>query len=531
MLKFARHHPSPTGVPKRSSSADRGTRHSLAQTALNSVTTTLNRSQIQQKKQISLETATSQRRSRTSSLERVSMRDTVPSPLSSNESSTSFTRGISVMPAMTRTATTTESPAASPAGARTANIVPTSYARSHSPPPPLPQKSLISSFVRQTTKDILETTKSKQKNLEIESNYEAIFSGTLCRGQANTSIKPTVPSRPTICSAASSSQKQQAAEATATLLIKSGLKKDFYVNNHLYEPRSDFHRAVVQLVEKMDLPHLDTSSESGYGSDQDSINNLINMVATGSTTITTTTTTTSTSDASCPPPPPLPIRGSRSRTLQSSLPPKEKKSVRFDSYVMLLQGLRERNLDLVRIHVREVCDEALATEEVINEFLTAVIEGNEPLIREMLANGFNVNASDPAGMTPLHLAATFNYLPLVRLLLSHGASVFARTHSSGNIPSELSSRRLPGFQACHAYLRCMEECLGVANSGRVHVTQPYRTCRCDELGVVAGETLTVIRKGDYAGSSWWWCENLDGHQGYVLQDLLALNKPTASIVR
>jgi ankyrin repeat protein len=29
-------------------------------------------------------------------------------------------------------------------------------------------------------------------------------------------------------------------------------------------------------------------------------------------------------------------------------------------------------------------------------------------------------------MTPLHLAATFNYLPLVRILVSHGAAVFAR---------------------------------------------------------------------------------------------------------
>jgi len=348
--------------------------------------------------------------------------------------------------------------------------------------------------VRHAAKDILEmTTKSKQKNSDVESNYEAIFSGTLCRGQTNINIKPSVPFRPTIHSAGTSSQRQQAAEATATVLIKCGLKKDFYASNHLYEP-----------------------------------NNLVNMITTGSTT--TTTTMVATSDRSCPPPPPIPSRGSRSSPL-GSFSAKEKKSVRFDSYVMLLQGLRERNLDLIRTYVREVCDEALATEEVINEFLTAVIEGNEPLIREMLENGFNVNASDPAGMTPLHLAATFNYLQLVRLLLSHGASVFARTHSSGNIPSELSSRRLPGFQACHAYLRCMEECLGVANSGRVHVTRPYQTCRCDELSVVAGEMLTVIRKGDYAGSSWWWCENSQGQQGYVLQDLLALNKPTTSIVR
>ena len=310
-------------------------------------------------------------------------------------------------------------------------------------------------------------------------------------------------------------------EAAATMLIKSGLKNaDMCVNNQLYEPHSNFHRAVVRLVEKMDLQLLDTSSESGYGSDQDSLNNLANQAASSEG---------STAEESSPPPP-LPSRGSRPRS-SGTTPAREKKSVRFDSYVMLLQGLRERSLDLVRVHVREVCDEALATEEVINEFLTAVIEGNEPLIREMLANGFNVNAADPAGMTPLHLAATFNYLPLVRLLLSHGAAVYARTHSSGNIPSELSSRRLPGFQACHAYLRCMEECLGVANAGRVHVTQPYRTCRCDELGVVAGETLVVKRKGDYVGSSWWWCQNSQGQQGYVLQDLLSLNKPTASSVR
>merc|ERR1712043_83446 len=39
------------------------------------------------------------------------------------------------------------------------------------------------------------------------------------------------------------------------------------VNNSGY----DFHRAIEKLVEKMDLQLLDTSSESGYGSDQDSL--------------------------------------------------------------------------------------------------------------------------------------------------------------------------------------------------------------------------------------------------------------------
>jgi len=202
-----------------------------------------------------------------------------------------------------------------------------------------------------------------------------------------------------------------------------------------------------------------------------------------------------------------------------------KRRVRFDSYVLFLQGLRERDLELVQTHIRDVCDAALATDEVVAEFLASVIEGREAIVRECLAFGFSANtAADPTGMTPLHLAAAFNHLPLVRILLAHGASVFARAHSSGKVASELCSRQLPGFQACHAYLRCMEECLGVANSGKVYSTQAYRTTRCDELGLNSGDELVVIRKGDYNGSSWWWCCNQLGQQGYVLQDLLALNK-------
>jgi hypothetical protein len=308
-----------------------------------------------------------------------------------------------------------------------------------------------------------------------EADYEAIFSGRLCRG-----VAPALTS----------------ARPTARTVIR-GVKQDGV--------RRDFHHAVVRLVEKMDLQLMDTSSESGYGSDQDSLNSLANMILGGH-------------------PPPIPRRGARSRAA-------EKKSVRFDSYVMLLQGLRERNLELVQAHLREVCDEALATEEVVAEFLSAVIEGNEPLIRAMLVSGFNANATDPVGMTPLHLASTFNYLPIVRLLLSHGAAIFARTHTSGKVPSEVGTTTLPGYQACHAYLRCMEECLGVANCRQVHATRTFQTNRCDELAIAYGDALTVIRKGDYPGSSWWWCQNGRGQQGYVLRDLVALNKPTASFGR
>ena len=279
----------------------------------------------------------------------------------------------------------------------------------------------------------------------------------------------------------------------------------------------DFHRAVEKLVEKLDLQlALDTSSESGYGSDDhDSLNGLKR----GSRA--STSSTESSQDSTDGPPPPLPRRKSA---------PAGKRRVKFDSYVLLLQGIRERNLELVQTHVKEVCREALATDEVMLEFMRAVIEGGsnpatELLVRELLAAGVDPNFTDPAGLTPPHLAAAFNALPVIKALLNHGAAIFSRAHSSGKTPSEMISPRAPNFQACNAYLKCMEECLGVANGGRVFVAFPYRTCRADELYVQPGDEVLVLKKGDYQGSAWWWGRSHSGQEGYVLKDLLALNRP------
>ena len=73
----------------------------------------------------------------------------------------------------------------------------------------------------------------------------------------------------------------------------------------------------------------------------------------------------------------------------------------------------------------------------------------------------------------------------------------------------------------------MEECLGVANQGKAYASQSYHTARTDELELSKALTLSVLRKGDYPGSSWWWCQDLQGRQGYVLRELLSLNPPTS----
>jgi len=45
--------------------------------------------------------------------------------------------------------------------------------------------------------------------------------------------------------------------------------------------------------------------------------------------------------------------------------------------------------------------------------------------------------------------------------------------------------------------------------------------------MIKGQCLNVLRKGDYPGSSWWWCQDKNGKQGYVLREILSLNPPTS----
>ena len=307
------------------------------------------------------------------------------------------------------------------------------------------------------------------------SDYKELSSGTFCRAP----MTPTLERLSTVGNGVAVPHQP-----------KSALKN---------QSKYDFHRAIEKLVEKLDLQMLDTSSESGYGSDDH--DSLKNNPATVNATS----------------PPPLPRRKSKSS-----------RRVHFDSYVLLLQGIRERNLELVQHHVTEVCQEALATDEVMMEFMKSVIENESLIVNELLAHGSDPNYVDPTGLTALHLAATFNNLDMIKTLLSAGAAIHSRAHCTGKTPSEMCSVRLPGYQACHAYLRCMEECLGVANSGRVFVCRPYRTCRNDELCVDMTECLVVRKRGDYDGSSWWWCVNSRGEEGYVLKDLLALHRPSES---
>jgi ankyrin repeat protein len=61
------------------------------------------------------------------------------------------------------------------------------------------------------------------------------------------------------------------------------------------------------------------------------------------------------------------------------------------------------------------------------------VDKNIAKVRKLLKSGYDVNAQDKKGWTPLHVAAEYNLKDIVQLLLDNGADVHLKD-SWGNIP-------------------------------------------------------------------------------------------------
>jgi len=249
---------------------------------------------------------------------------------------------------------------------------------------------------------------------------------------------------------------------------------------------------------------LDTSGESGYSTDNSDKESLRSQDS-------------SSAPAACPalPPPPIPRRKPRRRVM-------------FDSYVLLIQALKDRDLKGILATIFAVSPEALCTEDVIYHFHTALLRQDLEVAELLVRAGAEVNTFDHRGWSALHCAASLARLDMIKLLLMNGAAVLARTHATGHTPAQLLPTDNPAYTQCLAYLACMEECLGTVNSRLTLAAATYKACRADELTIAKGDRLHVVRRGDLAEGGggqrmWWWVRSAAGREGYVLRDLLALN--------
>ena len=66
------------------------------------------------------------------------------------------------------------------------------------------------------------------------------------------------------------------------------------------------------------------------------------------------------------------------------------------------------------------------------------VEPDLDLITLLIATGADVNAHNPYGLTPLHVAAKYGYAPIVDMLLAAGAKVTVLSHN-GKFPLDLAT--------------------------------------------------------------------------------------------
>lgn len=66
------------------------------------------------------------------------------------------------------------------------------------------------------------------------------------------------------------------------------------------------------------------------------------------------------------------------------------------------------------------------------------VEPDEALIALLISCGADVNATNPYGETPLHMAARYGYTPLVEMLLAAGAARHLHNHA-GKTPAEVAA--------------------------------------------------------------------------------------------
>ncbi|KRT79381.1 Ankyrin repeat-containing protein, partial [Oryctes borbonicus] len=195
--------------------------------------------------------------------------------------------------------------------------------------------------------------------------------------------------------------------------------------------------------------------------------------------------------------------------------------VSFDPLALLLDASLEGELELVKKTASQVPNPSAANDEGITALHNAICAGHLEIVKFLVEFGCDVNAQDSDGWTPLHCAASCNNVAMVKFLVEHGACIFATTLSDHETAAEKCEEDEEGFDGCSEYLYSVQEKLGILSGGIVYAVFDYSAQQPDELSFIAGQQLTVLRKGDENEREWWW-SRLGDKEGYIPRNLLGL---------
>lgn len=169
---------------------------------------------------------------------------------------------------------------------------------------------------------------------------------------------------------------------------------------------------------------------------------------------------------------------------------KTKRKMQFDPWIIFLNAALEGQLDLVKENAQKIKDVSQANEEGITALHNAICAGHYDIVKYLVNEQADVNAQvfkshklkneffkDSDGWTPLHCAASCNNLPIAKLLIEHGACIFATSLSDNETPAQKCEEAIKATQevvsapnfydGCFAYLKMSDKCMGVVNDGKV----------------------------------------------------------------
>ncbi|CAH1261731.1 PPP1R13B [Branchiostoma lanceolatum] len=226
-----------------------------------------------------------------------------------------------------------------------------------------------------------------------------------------------------------------------------------------------------------------------------------------------------------PPPsqPTKPMQPEKKSNLKGKNGVKPRRNVRFDPLALLLDASLEGEFDLVQDIINQVENPSGSNDEGITALHNAICAGYHDIVTFLVEYGCDVNSQDSDGWTPLHCAASCNNMPMVELLVTGGACIFATTISDVETAAEKCEELEDGYTGCSEYLYGIQEKMGIVNGGLVYALFDYDAEESDELQFREGEPLYILRKGDADEIEWWWARNQEGKEGYVARNLLGMS--------
>uniref|UniRef100_A0A7E5A0L1 SH3 domain-containing protein n=1 Tax=Panagrellus redivivus TaxID=6233 RepID=A0A7E5A0L1_PANRE len=204
--------------------------------------------------------------------------------------------------------------------------------------------------------------------------------------------------------------------------------------------------------------------------------------------------------------------------------PKHNKRIVFDPFVLFLDGALEGQLDTVKENAAKIEDVSRPNDEGITALHNAICACHYEIVQFLVDAGANVNAMDSDGWSPLHCAASCNNISMLKLLIEHGASIYATTLSDAETPIAKCEEKEAGYEQCTNYLEMCDRWAGIINDGIVYAAYDFEAEEPDDLGFVEGEPLRVLcRETDMDSKLWWRCEStVTGRTGLAPSNFLGL---------